>query len=293
MGVTGLVSSLVNLTGGADSISSYTKAAVAIGVVFAVIMAFSIITLHENDYEISEEKKVEKSNPLKDLGILIKTKNYLIVLAMGFICMFTQICMTSGAAYYAGYCLGDDKLTGSILMPIMGGAIIPMLLMGVLSKKLSKKNIVTLGCVAGIVFCLLILVIGANAGALMAVSLLEGISFGMAYVIFFAMQPDVVDEVACKHGRVMAGLQASLAGFACNLGSAVAASAVTGLIGKAGFDAALSVQPETVAQASKGAFIMPMIAMAVGIVLIRFFDSDEVFSEYRKQLGKPEQGKGN
>lgn len=289
MGIAGMVSALVNLTGGADAVSGYTKAAIAIGFIFAIIIAFAVLTLKEKNYEISSEGEKIKSNPIKDLGTLFSNKNYIIVLVLGFCCMFIQICMTTGAAYYAGYALKNDGLTGNILMPVMGGAIIPMLLMGTLAKKFSKKNLVTIGGVFGIIFCIAIILVGSNGAALTLFSLLEGISFGIAYVIFFTMQPDVVDEVAYKSGRVMSGLQAALAGFACNIGSAVAAASVTGLIGKAGFDASLSVQPTAVGTAAKlGAFILPMAAMVVALIAVRFYDLDDHYDEIRKALGKPQ-----
>ena len=290
MAVTGLVSALVNLTGGAESVPAYTKAAMAIGVVFAVIIAFSVFTLHEKDYELPK-KEGKKSNPLKDLGILFTSKNFIIVLVMGIMCMITQMAMTNGAPYYAGYALGDDKLTGSILMPVMGGALIPMLLMGFLSKRFTKKQIVTFGAIGGIVFCGLQMLAGSNGILLTIFSLLEGASFGMAYVSFFAMQPDVIDEVAYKSGQVMSGLQSALAGFACNLGAAIAAAAVTWMIGLGGFKQELTVQPEGVATFARlGTFVLPIAAMVVILIAIQFYDFDKHAEEVRTALGKPVHG---
>lgn len=285
MAVTGMVSALVNLTGGTEAVSSYTKAAVAVGVVFSVLMVFAVLTLHEKNYNVPKKEDTEKSNPIKDLKILFTTKNYLIVLFMGFACMFVQIGLQNGVAYYAGLVLGDDKLTGSILMPLMGGSMIPMLLMGLLAKKLSKKKIVTIGSVVGAVLCIAIMLAGNNGMVLMFISLLEGVTFGMAYVTFFAMQPDVVDEVAYKSGRVISGLQASLAGFACNLGSAVAAAMVTGLIGAAGYNQELTVQPDAVATAIRvGTFIIPAVMMALIAVVIHFYDLDGRYPEIKAAL---------
>lgn len=296
MAITGVVSSLVQLTGGADAVSSYTKAAVAVGVVFSVITFFAVLTLHEKNYEMPKKDGEEvKSNPIKDLKILFTTRNYIIIIIMGFCCMLTNIAMNSGAPYYAGYVLGDDSMTGSILMPIMGGSLVPMLLMGFLSKKFSKKKIVTFGSIAGAVLVVLILLVGKNPGVLTFVSLLEGITFGMAYVTFFTMQPDVVDEVAYNTGRVMAGLQSSIAGFACNLGSAVAASMLTGMIGAAGYDAALGVnQSSSVMTAIKfGAFIIPAISMVVIAIAIQFYDMEgEKADTIRKALNAQGMGRG-
>lgn len=284
MAITGVVSSLVNLTGGTDAVSSYTKAAAAVGVIFAIIMVFAVLTLHEKNYNIPKMEG-KKPNPISDLKILFTTKNYIIILVMGFACMLIQIGMNSGAPYYAGYVLGEDSMTGSILMPIMGGSLIPMLLMGFLSKKFSKKKIVSVGAILGAVFCIAIMLVGDKRMALTLFSLLEGISFGMAYVTFFTMQPDVVDEVACKSGRVMSGLQSSLAGFACNLGSAVAASMITGLIGAAGYNAEAAVQNDAVLTAIRvGTFIIPAIAMAVILVIIQFYDLDARYADIRKEL---------
>lgn len=297
MAITGVVSSLVQLTGGADAVSGYVKAAVAVGVIFSVITFFSVLTLHEKNYEVPKKENNDvKSNPIKDLGILFKTKNYVIILIMGFCCMLTNIAMNSGAPYYAGYVLGDDALTGSILMPIMGGSLVPMILMGFLSKKFSKKKIVTFGSVAGAVLVVAILVVGAKPGVLNLVSLLEGITFGMAYVTFFTMQPDVVDEVAYNTGRVMAGLQSSIAGFACNLGSALAASMLTGLIGLAGYDSTLGAnQNSSVLTAIKfGAFIIPAISMVVIAIAIQFYDMDgEKANKIRAELNAKGMGHGS
>lgn len=103
MGIAGVVSAVVNLTGGAEAVGDYAKAAVGIGLIFAVITAFSVATLREHNYEGNLKKTEKKSNALKDLGILLKTKNYCVLLVMGFLCMLVQIAMMNGAPFYAGY----------------------------------------------------------------------------------------------------------------------------------------------------------------------------------------------
>ena len=286
MAITGVVSAIVNITGGAEAVSSYTKAAVAIGVIFAIITAFAVATLHEKNYEGNLKKDEVKTNPLKDLGTLFKTKNYRIVIVLGFICMLVQIAMMNGAPYYAGYVLGNDKMTGSILMPIMGGSMIAMLFIGFLSKKFKKKQIISVGAVGGIIFCIAILLVGSNGLLLSVCSFLEGIFFGLAYVSFFVIQPDVVDEVAYNNGRVMSGLQASIAGFACNMGSACAMSMIAWLIGIAGFDSTAAMQSEAVMTAIRvGTFVVPAVAMFVVLIVIRFYDLDERYPEIRAALG--------
>ena len=95
MAITGVVSSLVQLTGGADAVSGYTKVAVAVGVIFSVVIFFAVLTLHERNYDVAKKAegpaKMERSNPLKDISILVKTKNYMILLLIGFCCMFSYI----------------------------------------------------------------------------------------------------------------------------------------------------------------------------------------------------------
>lgn len=287
MGIAGVVSAVVDLTGGAEAVGSYAKAAVGIGLIFAVITAISVATLKERNYEGNLKKVENKSNPLKDLGIVLKSKNYRVVLVMGFLCMLVQIAMMNGAPFYAGYVLGDDKLTGSILMPIMGGSMISMLFMGVLAKKFQKRQIVTFGTIAGAALCIATMLVGANGMLLSVCSLLEGVAFGLAYVSFFTMQPDVVDEVAYDSGRVMSGLQAALAGFACNMGSAVAMAMVSGMVGAAGFVQDSATQSEAVQWAIRAAtFIIPAVAMIVILVAIRFYDLDGRYAEIRAVLSE-------
>lgn len=287
MAISGVISAVVNLTGGAESIASYTRAAVAIGVIFSVITAISVACLKEKNYEGNVKKSEEKSNPLKDLGILLKTKNYRIVLIIGFLCMMVNISMTNGAPYYAGYVLGNDRLTGSILMPIMGGSLVPMLLMGFLTKRFKKKQIISVGAIGGIIFNIAIMLVGSNGMLLTVFSLLEGASFGLAYVSFFVVQPDVVDEVAYDSGRVMAGLQAAIAGFASNLGSAFAMSMVSGLVGAAGFVQDSATQSETVQWAIRlGTFIIPTIAMVIVLIVVRSYDLDDRYAEIKAALSE-------
>lgn len=286
MAITGVVSNIVNITGGSEAVGGYTKAAVAIGVIFAVITAFSVATLKEKNYEGVVKADKPKSNAWKDIVLLAKSKNYMICLIIGFCAMLVNIAMTNGAPYYAGYVLGNDRMTGSILMPIMGGSLVPMLLMSFLAKRFKKKQIITAGAIGGIVFNIAILLAGSNGMLLSVFSLLEGISFGFAYVSFFVMQPDIVDEVAYKTGRVISGLQAALAGFASNLGSACAMSMVAWLIGIAGFEAEAAVQSDAVLLAIRvGTFIIPTIAMAVILIVVRFYDLDDHYAEIRAALG--------
>ncbi|MBR4462951.1 MAG: MFS transporter [Erysipelotrichaceae bacterium] len=287
MAVTGVITAVVNITGGANAIASYTKAALIIGAIFTVITGFSVSTLHENDYEGNADDSGAKSNPIEDIKTIFRNKNYRIVCLMGFLCMFINIAMTNGAPYYAGYVLGDDRLTGSILMPIMGGCIIPMILMGFLTKRFKKKQIATVGALIGAVFTIAAMFVGRNGMLLSVCCGLSGIFFGAAYVTFFTMQPDVIDEVAYESGRVMSGLQSAVAGFCCNLGSAAAMSGVVALIGAAGFDSALASQPAAVETAIRvGAFVLPALAMLLIVLLVRSYDLDERYDEIRKVLGK-------
>ena len=292
--VTGAVSALVNLTGGADAVSSYTKAAVAVGLVFAVMIAFGVFTLHETNFDTSlkdENGEKVKSNPIKDILILVKTKNYLILLVIGFLSTFTQVAIMNGAPYFAGYVLGNSGLTASILMPFMVGCMIPMALLSFLTKKFTKKTVVSIGAVLGAVLCVLLVIFGNTPIALALFSALTGVGFGMTYVTFFAMQPEVVDEVAYRHGRVMSGLQASIAGFACNLGSAFASSAVVALIGMSGFNADLATQTASTQMVIRlAAFIVPAISLLLILVFIRFYDLDEKYDEIRRALGRTDDG---
>ena len=288
MGIAGVVSAVVNLTGGAEAVSSYAKAAVAIGVIFAVITAISVATLKEKNYEGNLKKSEKKSNPLKDLGIVLKNKNYRVVLIIGFMCMLIQIAMMNGAPFYASYVLGNEKMTGSILMPLMGGSMIPMLLMGMLSKKFKKKQLIMTGASLGVVATIGLMLVGSNGMLLSVLSVLVGASYGTAYVSFFTIQPDVVDEIAYDTGRVMSGLQAALAGFACNLGSAVAMAMVSGFVGAAGFVQESATQSDAVQWAIRAAtFIVPAIAMVVVVITAKFYDLDDRYAEIKAVLSAP------
>lgn len=286
MVVSGLALTFVAMLGKGDDVAGYFRTSVLFAVVVAVLILSAFLGLKETDTEMGA---AIKSNPVKDLIILFTNKNYVVVLLLGLISMLIQITMFSGAIYYTTYVLGDDGKTPLILMTLSIVCMVPMVFMGFFSRKFTKKKLVVIGSVIAVIGYVIEIFAGVNTILLILSNAVIAFGFGFVFMMFFAMQPDLVDDVSYKTGRVMAGLQSALCGFACRLGSAIGSSVLTGLLAWGAYDASLEVQPATAVNAIRADFLLiPVIGFILVVIVVRFYDLDERYAEIRKAL---DQGK--
>ena len=172
----------------------------------------------------------------KRLGVIAKNGPLLIVMLVFILSTTTQTMAGQVGLYYTEYYLGRPDLIPTMNMLAMASMIIVPILVGVLSKKLEKRNFMMIGFGFTAVVCFVqYFVPPTGITAVMVLALLKGLSGGIAAVFIFSMVADCVDYGTWKTGEKLGGLVFSTATFAQKSGAALGAAIIGGILTAFGF----------------------------------------------------------
>lgn len=118
--------------------------------------------------------------------------------------------------------------------------------------------------------------------------------FGNGYIgtMLWAMQPEIIDNLEYKTGKVQAALPTAMISYACKLGNALAGAITAALLAWGHYDGALEVQPDSAKTAILLGFIgVPFVANLLMAIATWFYDLDKKYPEIRAELDKRHQAK--
>lgn len=249
---------------------------------------FAFVKEHKDAVSADIGQKIAISEFLHALG----TNPFIFLLAGAG--LVTNVISSIGMAvgtYYFQYVVGDVTL-----MSVMGimGLISPffLLIAPALLKKLSLSKLVIWGSVLGIVGNIVKAFAGANMGMLVAGNLIGSLSvlplsyFGPIMVI------SCMDYSEWKNGKRVEGVFSSVSGFAAKVGAGLASALVGIIMGAAGFDGTLAVQPKAVMGSIVALYSwIPAILFVVVIILMRFYKLDDMMPQIQTELAQRRQAK--
>ena len=239
--------------------------------------------------EVVEDKAVSsgkaESLPL-NIGLRCTIQNkYIWILAGMFILVeMVNNVGTSVNTYYFKYIIGD---IGKASLVSLSGVLTPivMLLFPVLSRKFGTDRILQAGAIFGVVGYGLRILGGHNLGMIVAGSLIGGIAvmpltiMGQIYVV------DCMDYGEWKTGTRVEGMLGSVTSFSRKLGSGLASGVVGLIMGMAGYNSALDVQPASALTSISALFnYVPFILMALMLVLSFVFNLEKKLPQIREEL---------
>lgn len=191
---------------------------------------------------------------------------------------------TSVNTYYFKYIIGD---IGKASLVSLSGVLTPFVMMvfPLLSRKFGTDRILRAGAVFGVVGYGLRILGGKSLGMIVAGSLIGGIAvmpltiMGQIYVV------DCMDYGEWKTGTRVEGMLGSVTSFSRKLGSGLASGLVGLIMGAAGYNSALDVQPVSAISSISALFnYVPLILMVLMLVLSVAFNLERKLPEIRKEL---------
>lgn len=215
----------------------------------------------------------------------LKTNPFIFILAGA--TLFSQIITNMGTAvgtYYFDYIVGDvEKMsvvgTLSLISPFV------LLLMPALLKKLTLSQTVIAGSVLGIIGSAIKGFAGANMGMLIIGNFLVLVAALPLAYYGAIMVVSCMDYSEWKNGDRIEGAFASVNGFASKVGSGLASVVVGFVMGAAGFDADLAVQPTAVLDSVVAlASWIPLAMFIIIIILMVFYKLDKMMPQIREEL---------
>lgn len=242
-------------------------------------------TINDND---NKNNKVIKSKvSLKErIKAVFKNKYWLMVIAA---LLISNINSGIGAVnpYYAEYILNDPTLVGAIGAAQFAPVILMMFIIGPIMKYISKRNLVVIGSIIGILGRLFVLVNPSNLATVLIGITIAGIGQAPMLAASYAMLGDTVDFGELKTGLRTEGVSYSAATFGEKVGNGLGGLFLGLILGAVGYVGGQATQTTVTLNGIIGAFVfVPVFFGVVLITIMYFYDLDKKHAEVLKQLEK-------
>jgi len=264
---------LVNLfSDGANQASGFSKLAIIIGIIVAVIWIITGLASREKHTVSAEHRYKFKEG----FGLIKQNKPYLILIAV--VCIeftiFTMVVMVMN--YFFKYCVPFESFIPIAFICLFAVAAVSMPLWVIISKKIGKKLVYQIGFIGfGLTLLANFFNSEPNMLFLLPLFILAGFFFCGLSLSFLSNTPDTVDYGQWKTGSRCEGFQYGLYNFTIK-----AAGSISGLI--VGFALEYSGYVPNVQQ-SEGSLmairllltVVPFLLCVLGAIVMQWYKLDE------------------
>lgn len=278
--------------GGEEVLYAYQKG----WTVAAIVMAVGFIAVSFIPFTLCKER-VKQDNGgegekgpsvMESLKSLLKNKYWVLEVIFLFVLYFMMSTMFGSQFYYMQYVVGNVGAFGTVSSIVQIFQIALMLLAApFLMKKFGKRVTALAGMGASLLGYVLTVLAGTNIPFLIVANAVKGAGFGLGAATMWGLLQDAI-----TYGQWMTNVQAvgmgnAASSFTMKIGSGIGTAALGWILAAGNFDAA----PESASSiAALGwAYIwVPIIACAISVVCLIFFDLDKKYDTIVKDL---EEGK--
>ena len=255
-----------------------------IGFVFFMLM-IKHITIRGNEYAQLNQEGGEKVNLFKSLGTFMKNRPAVgcTIAAMGMF-LGMQSATTANTIMFATH-FGQASLSGLVMMVGFLPMFIFMPLATKLVKKYGKKEVSSIGSIAGLIGGAILLIFplcpkSAQLIVYMIGLVFFGLGMGFYNCVSWAMMGDAIDYQEWKFGKREESVVYSLHSFFRKLAQGVGPAAVIALMGTPliGYDSALGTIGQSAETASSlcwlvaGLYTLSAVCQFVGVAVIYNID---------------------
>ncbi len=205
--------------------------------------------------------------------------NTIYILFYGIINLSLLTCLT----YYCTYVRGSSDDVTMIEAVYLVASLVTTIFVSQIDEKLGRKKTMVLG---GIFFALgkLWFIIDPNSLAALYVNCVTtGVGVAITFVMFNTNRNNLSDLIEWREGRRLDGMIGTADNLSTKLGEALAAKLLTGALDMAGYDANLSVQPESAIRAINAmlGWVPAIFGLAI-IVIVLFLNIDKEMQKMEK-----------
>ena len=263
----------------------WTVAAVIMAVGFIAVSFIPFLLCKERVKQDSGEGEGEKGPSLMEsLKSLLKNKYWVLEVIFLFVLYFMMSTMFGSQFYYVQYVVGNVGAFGTVSSIVQIFQIALMLLAApFLMKKFGKRATALAGMGASLLGYVLTAVAGTNIPFLIVANAVKGAGFGLGAATMWGLLQDAITYGQWLTNVQAVGMGNAASSFTMKIGSGIGTAALGWILGAGNFDAA----PESAsAIAALGwAYIwVPIIACAIGVVCLIFFDLDRKYDTVVKDL---------
>lgn len=237
---------------------------------------------------VKEVVEVDQTAPkltVSDFLEGLKSNYYIYILF--FVSLLTFIVTNMGTAvgtYYFTWIVGNIESLSAVGMLSLTTPIF-LIFFPMIMKKLSTAKMIFLGSIIGVVGCVIKAFAGTSMPMLLAGNLLAVIS--VLPISYYAplLIIDIMDYHEYKTGKRVEAVFGSIYGLAGKVGAGFASGIVGVIMGLAGYDGLLTVQPDSAIKMIVALYgWIPAVMLAIAAVLMHFFNLEEKLPEIRAEL---------
>ena len=198
--------------------------------------------------------------------------NTIYILFYGIINLLLMTCIT----YYATYVLGRTSAATPIQAVYLVASLGTSVLVGAIDNRLGRKNTMLLGGACYVLGKLWFIFDPFSMGAIYVNCFFTGIAVAITFVMFNTNRNNLTDLIEWREGRRVDGMIGTADNLATKFGEAIASLLLTSALASAGYNAELSVQPETAVRAICAMLgWVPAVCGILLIVVVLFLDIDK------------------
>lgn len=219
--------------------------------------------------------KGEKISIIKSFGLLVKNANWCWNALYSTLYFVSNVLLTTTLVYYCQYVIMAPGKTTLIMAMFALGSLAALPFVKRVEIKLGRRRAMMLAACICFVAKLPFIIAPYSLAAIMVYAFIMGISVTMSIVLFSITRNEIGDIIGYKLGRRIDSMVVNLNGFMNKCGTSLTTLLIGFALEFAGYEAALSVQP----QAVESAIISIMGYVAAVIALIMLFSASRITIE--------------
>lgn len=176
--------------------------------------------------------------------------------------------------YYLTYWLRRPELQAPVILAVQGSALIWLLIWTRVSRSVGKKGVYYRGMFFWIAVLALLFAVQPDwpSWIVVVLGLLAGVGVATAYLVPWAMLPDVIELDELETGQRREGMYYGLVVLLQKIGLALGLFAVGQMLQLTGYNSALAEQPPAALLAIRLLIgPIPALVLIAGVVLVHFF----------------------
>lgn len=260
---------------------AFFYAAMVMGSVCIIGSFAHYFTTKERVKQVSEDNS--RISILEVAKMLLSSRSW-VMNTLYIICYgMLNLLIMSTINYYATYVLGSAAAATPILAVFLVTAIVVTLLATPIDRKLGRRKTMIFSALVYMVGKIWFVLDPYSMGAIYVNGITVAISMNLAFVMFNTNRNNIADLIEWKHGRRIDSLVSTCDNLASKLSKAGANLLMTGALAAAGFDAELSVQPQSAINTINALLgWVPMIIAAVMLVIVFFHPIEKEMADMRR-----------
>lgn len=258
----------------ASSSRGFLLTACVMGAVCIAGCLVHFFTTKERVKPIAEDD--EKLSAKTVFGMLFKCRSWVLnmcyIICYGVINLLLMSCIT----YYATYVLGSTAAATAIQAAYLAASIGSSFLVSAIDRAIGRKMTMLAAAALFIVGKIWFVANPFSLGAIYVNAVTVGIAVTITFVMFNTNRNNIVDIIEWQSGRRLDSLVSTADNLASKLAVAGATWLVTAALAATGFDAGLTVQPESAINTINAVLgWVPMLVAVVMMAVIFFLNIED------------------